>query len=112
MHAGQGTYESRGVLGSVGNDGDIREALAIKSITECSNSAIHHVRGSYNVSSSASLAESLSAELVHGVVVHDASLHMECENVTCMGYIYLVGIVKFSRGDWPHTVTCSREILW
>mmetsp|Transcript_51764 Transcript_51764/g.125476 ORF Transcript_51764/g.125476 Transcript_51764/m.125476 type:complete len:461 (+) Transcript_51764:94-1476(+) len=64
--------EGRGVLGRVGDAGNVGEAVIVKSVTDGADAAVHHVRGGDNVGARLGLGDHLPAQLVHRLVVHDA----------------------------------------
>mmetsp|Transcript_113 Transcript_113/g.273 ORF Transcript_113/g.273 Transcript_113/m.273 type:complete len:286 (-) Transcript_113:416-1273(-) len=70
----EGSIVCRSVFGSVGEDGNIGEALRVKSITNSFDTSVLHITGSNDISSGPSLRNSLLAKLVHGNIVQDNSI--------------------------------------
>ena len=64
-------------LRSVRHDGNVRETLSVKCLTNCANTAIHHVRGRNHISTRTSLRNSLLAKVVHGLIIHDDTIRTD-----------------------------------
>mmetsp|Transcript_70560 Transcript_70560/g.124352 ORF Transcript_70560/g.124352 Transcript_70560/m.124352 type:complete len:533 (-) Transcript_70560:25-1623(-) len=92
----EGTIESRGVLCTVGHNAYASEPGIVQSITDCTNTAILHIRGGHNISTSLGLLHRLLAQLLHSDIIDDvASLRVDD---TVMP-ISVVGVQSNIRAD-------------
>eukprot|EP00960_Hanusia_phi_P037470 752982-Hanusia_phi.AAC.4 len=68
------TVEGGGILGGVGNDGDVGEAIGIERVSDRPDPPVHHVRRCHHVSTCAGLSQRLPAQLLDRLVVEDPAL--------------------------------------
>lgn len=69
-------------LRSVRHDGNIRETLSVKCLTNRADTAIHHVRGRNHICTRTGLRNSLLAKVVHGLIIHDDTIRTDHAVVT------------------------------